>query len=68
MIVPSAEVVHNGPLILSLLPAPQAEGEVHLSLQSLGGVYTLETHYFGGFEGATVLKMWRSLADPLITW
>ena len=48
--MPSAQVVCSGPLILPLFSTPQAEWEAHLSFQSLSGVYTSETYYFGEFK------------------
>ena len=49
--MPGAQVVYNGPLVLTLLSTPWAKQEVCLSFQSPGGVYASETHCFGGFEG-----------------
>ena len=63
-LVPGAEVVYDGPLILSLFPTPQAEREAHLSLQSLGRVYALETHYFGGFKGCHCSEKVEVLGGP----
>ena len=50
VVVSSVQVIYNSALILPLLSAPQAEQEAGLVLESLGGVYAPETHYFGGFE------------------
>ena len=66
--MPSVQVVYNGPLVMTLLSASWAEQKAHLSFQSLGGVYALETHYFGEFEGLHCPEKWRSLADPLTAW
>ena len=50
VVVPSVQVIYNGALVLPLLSAPQAGQETDLMLESLRGVYALETHYFWGFE------------------
>ena len=49
--MPHVEVIHHGALILSFFPALWTEGEACLLLQSLWGMYALETRYFGGLEG-----------------
>ena len=62
--MPSVEMVHNGPLILFLFPAPQAEGEACLLLQNLRGVCAPEAHYFGRLRDTTVLKKMEVFGGP----
>ena len=54
--MPGAQMVYNGPLILTLLSAPQAEQEAHLLFQSPRECMPWRPIILGDLRGATVLK------------
>ena len=64
VVVPGVQVIYDGALILPLLSTPWTEREAGLTIESLGGVFAPETHYFGAFEKQHYPEMEEVFGGP----